>query len=158
RRGRWPPPHTRLSRPRPQMLADEAMHLSDVGRRRREPAADCPDRLVGYDQILCRSAVGYRPLELAAPHREGVSALAFGAGLADADDGAESGPPRSQRLCADIGIGFFVVVAALGVPDDNGARTGVLEHFGRKVAGECSAGLGVTVLRANAYRGPFCGG
>src|SRR5262245_10442444 len=35
----------RLPQPRPQMLADEPMHLGDVGRRRRESAADCPDRL-----------------------------------------------------------------------------------------------------------------
>src|SRR5262249_31579092 len=31
----------------------------------------------------------------------------------------------------------------------------VLEHFRRKVAGECSTGFGATILRTNAHRGVF---
>ena len=43
----------------------------------------------------------------------------------------------------------MVITTPFGVPDDDGAGARILEHFGRKVAGERSASLGVTILCAN---------
>ena len=48
--------------------------------------------------------------------------------------------------------------APLGMPDDDGAGAGVLEHFGRKVTGEGPRRLAVTVLRADLQRGAPRGG
>ena len=131
------------------------MHLGDVGRRRGQPAADRPHRLVGNDQIVCRRPVGYRALKLCSHHRECASVLAFSAGLAHAHDGAKSGAARSEPLRPHIGVGFLVIGAPLGVADDDGASAGILEHLGRNVAGECSIGLRVTILRTQGHGGPL---
>src|SRR5919197_3003004 len=144
-----------LCEPRLQALTDEPVHLGDIGRRRRQPGADRPDRLVGKQQIFGRGAVRYRTLELRAYHRECACVLALSAGLAYADDGAKSGAPRSQRLGPHICIGFMVITAPFGVPDDDGAGARVLEHFGRKVAGERSASLGVAILCAKTDARPL---
>ena len=48
-----------------QPLADEGVHLGDVGRRRRQAGADRPDRLVGDHQIGGGRAVRQRAVELA---------------------------------------------------------------------------------------------
>ena len=44
------------------------------------------------------------------------------------------------------GVAFPVIGAPLGMADDDGAGAGILEHFGRKVAGERAGRLGVAVL------------
>src|SRR3954469_1191532 len=35
-----------------ESLPDKAMHLANIGRSRRQPCSDCPDRLVGDDGIF----------------------------------------------------------------------------------------------------------
>src|SRR5215510_4028939 len=151
-------PASRLTVARGELPADEAVHLGDVRRRRREPAADRPDRLIGDDQIFGGGAVRQRAVELRPHHGERAAGLAFAAGLPDADNGREPGTAGGQRLLAHVGIGLPVVAAPLGVPDDGGGRAGVLEHFGRQVAGECAPGLGVAVLAADQNRAPLGGG
>ena len=76
-------------------LADEAMHLRDIGRRRRQPGADRPDRLVGDHQVVRRRAVRQRAVELRADHVERAPGVALVLGLADADD--RESAPRARR-------------------------------------------------------------
>ena len=76
--------------PRGEPVADELVRLGDVGRGRREPGADRPDRLVGDHEVCAGRAVRQRAVELAAEHVERLAAFPLGARLADADDGRQN--------------------------------------------------------------------
>ena len=81
------------------------MHLGDVGRRRRQPGADRPDRLIGDHQIGGGRTVGQRAVELAADHVERLAGFALGALLADADDGRQPARRAAMalaRTCASV--------------------------------------------------------
>jgi hypothetical protein len=134
------------------------MHLGDVARRRRKPAADRPHRLVGNDKVRRGRAIRHGAVELRAHDRKRAPAVAFAAGLADADDGAQSRPARGQSLALHIAIGFPVIAAPLRMADDDGAGAGVLEHFRREVAGERACRLGMAVLGADPHRTPRSSG
>jgi hypothetical protein len=72
-------------------------------------------------------------LDLETENREGTSIVAFGLGLADANN-------RNQA-CADCGyglgasgcVGFAMVRTTLGVTDDDEGGANVLQHFCRDV-------------------------
>ena len=100
---------------RRQPLADEAVNLGHVGRRRRQPGADRPDRLIGDDEIADAPS-GSEPSSWRADDVAGAAGLALGARLADANNGDQPGPMRRHGLGAHLGIGFVVVV--------RGARNG----------------------------------
>ena len=68
-----PPPYRAASR-----LADEAVHLGDVGRGRRQAGADRPDRLIGDHQVGAGRAIRQRAVELAAEHVERLAGVALG--------------------------------------------------------------------------------
>ncbi len=62
------------------------------------------------------------------------------------------GAPGGLRLGADLGVGFLVQGAPLGMADDHGAGAGVLEHLGGDVAGEGAGGFGMAILAADRDR------
>src|SRR5262245_51786269 len=131
------------SEARYEPLADKAVDFGDVARRRRKPAADRPNWLIGNDQVPGGRAVRDGAVELRAHHGERAPAVAFATGLADADDRRQSCPPRGQSLGSHIAIGFPVIAAPLRMADDHGAGAGVPEHFRREIAGEGARRLGV---------------
>jgi len=45
-----------------------------------------------------------------------------------------------------------MISAALRVPDDHGARAGVLQHLGRDITREGTGRLGVAILRPDRHR------
>src|SRR5580704_6843517 len=128
-------------------LADEAVHVENIVLGRRHAGADRPDRLIGDDEI--RKPIRQRAVELRAHDRLGLAGIAFGARLADTDDGEEAGAARRQRLGAHHGIGLAVIVPALGMADDDGAGAGIFEHFGGDIARIGAGRLGVAVLAAD---------
>src|SRR5260221_5063470 len=112
--GRW--------KPRREPLADEAVHLGHIGGCRGEPGADRPYGLVRDDKVLRSRAIRNRAFELRADHREGMAAGPVIAGLPDAQDGEEAGPPGSPGLAPHLGVGFVMERAALGMPPAHGPR------------------------------------
>jgi hypothetical protein len=134
------------------MAADEAVHGCDVGRRRRQPGADRPHRLVGDDQVVGVGTIRQRGLGLLVHDVEGLLAFALVLGFADADDGGEPRAPGSAGLAVHLDIGLEMVLPALGMADDDGDRAGVGEHLGGKIAGEGAGRLGMAILRADRDR------
>ena len=61
--------------------------------------------------------------------------VTLGASLPDTNDGKQPGPPRGYRLCADIGVGFMVIVAPLGMADDHRACPGIGQHLRGNISG-----------------------
>ena len=143
---RTPCPSRQIAR---QPLADEAMHLRHIGRRRRQAGADRPDRLIGDHQRAAVAPSGTEPSSCApttsSVRRRSRSSLR----LADADDRHQPGAPRGLRLGAHLCVGLVVVGAPLRMADDHRARAGIGEHFGRNIAGERARRLGMAILRAD---------
>src|SRR5450830_1146755 len=135
--------------PRLQPLADEGMRLGHVGRCRGQSGADRPDRLVREHQIGARTAIGQRAIELAADHRQGLPALALGALFADANNREQTRAACGHGLGAHLGVGFMMVGAAFGMPDNHRHGTGVLEHFGGDIAGMGAGRLRMAILPAD---------
>ena len=69
--------------------------------------------------------------------------------LAHADDGIEPGLQGGVDLLVDRDVGLVVVLAALGVADDDVLHAGLLEHLCGDLAGVGAVGLVVAVLRAD---------
>ena len=95
------------------------MNLLDILRRRGQPGADRPDRLIGHHQITGRRAVRQRALELGAADIERLAGIALLAGLADADDRDEPGPPDRLGLGAHQRVALAMIGAPLGMADDD---------------------------------------
>ena len=125
---------------------------ADVIQRWRKAGADRPDRLVGDHQVGGGRPVRHRPGELPVEDSVGLAAAPLRLGLADAEDGEEPGPPGGLGLGADLGVGFLVVGAALGMADDDQRAAGVGDHLGRDVAGMGAGFVGVAVLPADLHR------
>ena len=109
------------------------MHLGHVGRRRRQPGADRPDRLIGDHQI------GARSRHRAASRRAGGrSRRASGRPRARRAvrrrRRSPSSPARraAMRLGAHLRVGFVMVGAPLGMADDHGARRRRRSAFRRR--------------------------
>src|SRR5581483_4393620 len=100
-----------------ERLANEAVHIGDVSRRWRQSGTDRPDRLVGDGEI--GRAVRRRTLDLPAHHGAGMTGIALGTRFADTNNGREAGPPGGKRLVADHCVALAVIVAALGMADDD---------------------------------------
>ena len=132
-----------------QLVADEGVHLGDICRRRGQPGADRPDRLVGDDEIGRARRLGNRAAQLPADDGERLARLALALRLADADDGGKPGAMGGRGLGADLGVLLAVVLAALGMADDREGRPGIGEHLGGDVAGEGAGFLGVAILPAD---------
>src|SRR5205823_13720506 len=94
-------------------------------------------------------AVRQRDVELPAADVEGMTGIALALGFADADDRGEAGAPDRLRLLPNQHVGLAVVGAALGVADNDDARPGIRQHYGRNVAGMGAERLGVAILRAD---------
>ncbi len=107
--------------------------IADVARGRRQPGPDRPDRLISDHHIF--SAVRQRALKLRAHDLLRAPGVALGARFTDADDGGETGAPRRQRLGANLGIGFVMIVPALGMADNDGAGLRIRQHLGCNIAG-----------------------
>src|SRR5690348_5718409 len=60
-----------------ELIADEAMHLLDILRLRRQPRADRPDRLIGDHEIRGRGAIRQRALELGAADIQRLAGIAL---------------------------------------------------------------------------------
>src|SRR5207302_1557307 len=99
--------------------ADKAMNLLDIIRRRREPGADRPDRLVGDHQIGRGRSLRQRSLQLPAADIERLSGIALRPGLADADDRGQARAPGGFRLLPDQGVALAVIGATLGMADND---------------------------------------
>ena len=126
--------------------ADKAMNLLDISRRRRQPGADRPDRLIGHHQIGRRRAVRQRTRELPAADIQRLAGIALLLGLADADDRDQPRPPGRFRLLPDQRVGLAMVGAPLGMPDDDGAGAGIRQHFRREIAGMGARRLRMAIL------------
>ncbi len=87
------------------------------------------------------------------PARRVFQGIALLLGLADADDGDQSGAPGRFGLLAHQRIGFAVVGAALGMADDDGRGAGIGQHFRRQIAGVGAGSLGMTILGADRELG-----
>lgn len=129
------------------------MDRCDVGGGGRQAAANCPDGLVGDDQVGRRRAVRYRAGKLSPDDVKRPAGLALRLGLADTDDGGEARPPRGAGLGANVRVGLLVINAPLRVPDNDGGRTGIGDHFCRNVARIGSARLGMAILSGDGHRG-----
>ena len=75
--------------------------------------------------------------------------IALGARLADADDGQNPGATRGKRLSLHRRVGFAVVLAALGMADNDGLRAGILEHLGGNVSRIGACGERMAILAAD---------
>ena len=111
-----PPP---VPEPLDERAAQEAVHLGDVGSRRRQAGADRPHRLVGEDGVGGVGLVGQRARELARDDGERQPGPALARRLADADDGREPRAMGGRGLGLDVGVALAVIGAALGMADDH---------------------------------------
>ena len=131
------------------------MHLADVSRRRRQPGADGPDRLIGDNKI--GRTVGQRALQLRCDHVQRVSGLALRPRFADANDRHQSRTPCHLRLRMHLGVSLMVIPPTFGVADDDRRCAGILQHFGGNVARIGARSQGMTILAADQNRRAACG-
>src|SRR5215208_467374 len=74
-----------------QLVAYEGVHLGNVCRRRGQPGADCPNRLVGDHETGRARRLRNRAAQLPADDGERLTRLALALRLADADDRRKPG-------------------------------------------------------------------
>lgn len=124
-------------------------HLRDGSDCWRPPTADRPNRLVSYNQAVCRRANGQRVQDLIADDEAGLLCLALGRRLADANDSNETFLHGCARFGADKIVRFTKTVAPLAVSDYHEIGTGFAQEPGRGRAGERAVDLLVAILCAD---------
>ena len=137
-----------------ERAAQEAVHLGDVGDRRRQAGADRPHRLVGDDGVggvaPCRAAsrrAGGATTSSVSPARRSPAVSPTQTMAASPARCAASALALTSR------VALAMVGAALGMADDHGRGAGVLQHLGGDVAGVGAAGRGVAILAADREPG-----
>src|ERR1700757_1640578 len=123
------------------------MRLADILARRRQPAADRPDRFVGDGDALV--IIGQRTIQLRAQYIAGTSSVALGARFTDADNGKKPRAARRDGLGANRRVGLAVIAASLGMPENHGRGPSIPQHLGGNIPGICTRGLGMAVLAAD---------
>ena len=88
---------------------------------------------------------------LTADDIERIVGLALGEAFAHADDGRKAGGDGRAGLGADILVVLVMVLAALGMAQNDVGGAGIGQHFGRDIAGMRAGSVGVTVLSTDAY-------
>ena len=132
-----------------RVLADEQVHGGDVVLGGGLAGADSPDRLIGDDAgETWRQAAG----QLVADHLVMFGGVALGFGLADADDRGQAGGDGGFGLGLDQGVGLVVILAALGMAEDDPGGAGVSQHGGGDVAGMGTLVVDMAVLAADGDR------
>ena len=117
--------------------------------------ADGPDGLIGDDHAahLVLGQAGQGGLHLIGDQLLGDAQLPLTQALAHADDGLQAGLQGGLDLLVDGEVGLVVVLAALGVADDDVLGAHVLEHLGGDLAGIGAGGLVVAGLAADGHPG-----
>ena len=119
------------------------MHFADFGERRGGVSPNRPDRLIGNDKrTLFRDA----RFHLSANNFRDFAGRAFGLGFADADDRRHTRGNGGFGLLTHQLVAFLVVLAALGMANDDvlGARIG--QHSGAELPCPGRVGLVRTAI------------
>ncbi|MOA07458.1 hypothetical protein D3C78_1271520 [compost metagenome] len=112
------------------------MHFLRLFGRSRAARANRPDGLIGNDQFgHAMSDRMHHGRQLALDHGLRLAGFALLQRLAHADDGRDARGQRGLRLGGDHGIGFAMVLAALGMPHQGVAHAEITQHARRSFAG-----------------------
>ncbi len=126
--------------------ADRGMDLRHIGRRRGQPGADRPDRLIGHNKVSGIHPVRDRALELLADDRERLPGFTLGLGFPNANNRRQGRPAGGLRLGADDGIRLLMVGPALGMADNDVGTTRIGDHFRRNIACMGARDMGMAIL------------
>mmetsp|Transcript_27092 Transcript_27092/g.49350 ORF Transcript_27092/g.49350 Transcript_27092/m.49350 type:complete len:345 (-) Transcript_27092:392-1426(-) len=126
------------------------MHVADLAHGGNLASADGPDRFIGYHQVFAGGAVRDGTRQLAANDVERVVSFALRQAFAHADHCDKTGIPSGRSFVAHVFIALIVVFAPLRVAEDHVRGPGVFQHVCRHITGVGAAGVGVTVLTADA--------
>ena len=131
--------------------ADGLAHLAGLLGRGGLAGADGPQGLIGDDHVahLVGGHVGQGALDLIGDELHGHAQLPLLQALAHADDGDEAGVDGGVDLLVHGEVGLVVILAALGVADDDILGPGLLDHLGGDLAGERTVVLVVAGLSAD---------
>ena len=94
---------------------------------------------------------GQSGLHLVGDQVHGDAQLTLLQALAHAHDGVQASLQGGVNLLVDGEVGLIVVLATLGVADDDILHADLLEHFRRDLAGESAVGLVVAGLSADGH-------
>ncbi len=136
-----------------QFLADGGVNLGDIGHGRGQARADGPDWLISNHEVAAVRIDRDRAAQLLAHHGEGFARFPLLAGFAYAYDSRKACPVGGDRLGAYIGVLFPVVLAALGMADENVGGACIGQHLGGNVARVGARFLGVAILAADGDAG-----
>jgi len=123
-------PRFHLPQQAAELSANEAVHFRDIGRRRRQPRAYRPHRLVGDHGVRGACLLRQRSLQLAPDDLQGRPVAPLLLGLADADNGGQAGTKGGSGLGVYERVGLAVIGAALRMTDDHGRGARVGKHLG----------------------------
>lgn len=128
--------------------ADQRVHVLDVVVGGRFARTDRPDRFIGNGGVFRRRAVGQGLLQLFDDDAVGLAGHALRIRFTDADNGLQPRRMYGGGLSGDIGAGFAVILAALGMAEDDIGTAKVFEHFNGDIARIGAGGFLVTILTA----------
>ena len=113
--------------------------------------ADSPQGLVGDDHVthLVGGHAGQSALDLVSDQLHGHAQLTLLQALAHTDDGEQAGVDGGVDLLVDGEVGLVIILAALGVADDDVLGAGLLDHLSGDLTGVSAVILIVAGLSAD---------
>ena len=118
---------------------------------RHATCADGPNWLIGEDYILQTLKTLGRAKDLTAHHIQRTIIISLLLGFPDAQDGRQTCQAGLLRFGSDVGVGFTVIRAALGMADDDISRARFGDHLCAEIACVCARGCHVAILRADCH-------